>query len=310
MLLFALLLLLQAASLSALSVETAHICSDGQMRLRFAARVTYDGSSYSGWQAQQQQSLQLQAKPPRIHTVQGTLNKCLSQRFSRAVKVTGASRTDQGVHARGQCIHFDLFPHEYDSLLSNLNRFEFSFNRMLPVDIRVYNVSIAPRNFHATSSAQSKDYIYRYCINTFVDPLQRNYCSHFYKSADYLLFSDSLAMFVGTFDFASFGNKIDHTKRSFTRKQQNLEFDTIRTIHSISLIDDGAGYFSIHFHLKSAMYKMVRNVVGACLAVAAGEIKQSTLKELLFDALGRRHNGAMPAPPEGLVLHHVYYDEY
>ena len=153
-------------------------------RIRYASRVCYDGSKFHGWQDQKV-----------IRTVQGTLSRTLSRRFDQELRVTGASRTDQGVHAQGQVMHFDLPP---DLQLSDIELFEHSFNRMLPTDLRIYNLTIAPRGdhdqiaagelFHATKSAIGKQYIYRFSTRPFVDPLRRNYCSHVRFPLDVPLF--------------------------------------------------------------------------------------------------------------------------
>ena len=84
--------------------------------------------------------MRLQGFGSKQRTIQGTINKKLSQRFNRRVTAVGAGRTDQGVHARGQVIHFDLM--EYDNPIDPIS-FEYSFNRMLPSDIQIYNITEA-----------------------------------------------------------------------------------------------------------------------------------------------------------------------
>lgn len=285
----------------------SQLCNDGQTRHRYVGRVSYDGSNYFGWQEQPQQ---------RIRTIQGNLNRRLSKRFNRPIKVTGASRTDQGVHAQGQAFHFDLFDHE---VLTDFKHLEFSLNRMLPTNIRVFNITTAPWGdhrqvragelFHATGSAIAKRYIYRYCTHDYVDPLRRNYYSHFYHKADWDVFHDSLQLYVGTHNFSSFANKAEVIQREYEEKKF-VEYDPIRTIYSIDHIDEGKGYYRIEVFLESALYKMVRNLIGSSLWTARGVFTMSELEALIHEAPGRNANCAKPAPPEGLTLDHVFYDHY
>ena len=125
----------------------------------------------------------------RYKTVQGTLNNFISKRFNTTIKTTGASRTDKGVHAKGQAIHFDLHINES---VSNL---EYVLNRLLPNDIRVYNISLMhnhtwanqdknnnpPEIFHATGSALGKIYKYHFFTGKVMDPLQARYCAHIHQ---------------------------------------------------------------------------------------------------------------------------------
>ena len=188
---------------------------------------------------------------------------------------------------------------------------------MLPTDIRFFNLTLAPLGkpnqpegvFHATSSAVGKLYIYRFCTNDFVEPMKRNYCTHFYRPMDMDLFEKCLNIFVGTHDFRAFGNKIEHTEKSFESKQ-NVEFSTIRTVNSINLIGEGGGHYRIEFRIESAIYRMIRNIVGTSLHVATGDMEFDHLQYLLSVAPYRIDNKAKSAAPHGLTLDHVYYDHY
>lgn len=288
--------------------KLGRLYDEGLTRHRYVARVSYDGTAYRGWQQQSQ---------PRTKTIQGTINQNLSKRLSREVRITGAGRTDQGVHAKGQGIHFDLFDHEYLNP-DSIPNFQFKLNQMLPTDIRVYNMSLAPPGtveqmltgdpFHATKSAIGKKYIYRYCTNQFVEPIHRHIYTHFYREYDYSTLPDCLQCFVGPHDFACFGNKVKQFVKDFETKP--IEYDTMRTIYSIQHIDEGSGYYRIEFHIKSALYKMIRNMVGACVSVAKGQITKEDIVQMLVNPTQRINNPAIPVPPEGLILEHVYYDHY
>eukprot|EP01031_Cornospumella_fuschlensis_P035303 gene35303-42775_t len=286
------------------------LCQDGLVRHRYVARVSYDGSAYKGWQQQ---------ASPKAKTIQGLINQNLSKRLCREVRITGASRTDQGVHARGQGIHFDLLDHEYLDT-NSIDSFQFNLNSMLPKDIRVYNMSIAPPGneeqvligepFHATKSAIGKKYVYKYCTNQYVEPVYRHIYAHFYRKYDYSTLPESLQCFVGTHDFTCFGNRVDKITKSFESKTQPLEYDTIRTIYSIDHIDEGGGYYRIEFHIKSALYKMIRNLVGTCVSAAKGRITKDDIVQMLENPTQRVLNPAVPAPAEGLILERVLYKNY
>ena len=92
--------------------------------------------------------------------------------------------------------------------------------------------------------------------------------------------------------------------------EKHIEYSTFRTIHSIELIDEGFGYYRVEFQIKSAIYKMIRNIMGTSFMVAAGDMPASVLSELLERAPPRIHNEALPAQPQGLTLEHVYYDHF
>lgn len=275
------------------------------MRYRYAARVMYDGSNYHGWQDQDKHG----------RTVQRTLRTRLTERFGTVVTATGASRTDQGVHSHGQAVHFDA-----PKLVEDVEQLQYSLNRILPDDIRIYNVSHCPLGtpdqisanepWHATKSATGKLYIYRFCVAKWVDPMRRRYCAHFYLPTDIPTLKHCLSLCVGTHDFCAFTNRV--TATTAERSQQNQEYSTIRTIHSIDVIDEGDGYYRAEFRIGSATYRMIRNIMGTATAVAIGRDTVKHMEQMLSPELGltRRDNKAMSASPEGLMLEHVYYDHY
>ncbi|KAL7430564.1 hypothetical protein ACHAXH_003747 [Discostella pseudostelligera] len=181
-------------------------------KTRFRARAAYCGTAHSGWQAQRNTT---------TTTIQGEIENALSTRFHRDIPVVGASRTDAGVHARGQAFHFDLLSSElppivistsssltfeagqgmdadrqqlltdYDTFCSKL---QHSMNRMLPSDIRIFNLQLAPspstttaaatttkaRPWHAIQSAKAKWYSYRFTLGpTLRNPMDRYIRTHF-----------------------------------------------------------------------------------------------------------------------------------
>ena len=160
---------------------------------RLISRVKYDGSLFKGWQEQERS----------VRTVQGTLSYVLSKRFNvdNRIIVIGASRTDHGVHSRGQAIHFDID----NKIINNFNdmkHLEYTMNRMLPDDLKLYNMTTAPTLYdtndlwHSRKSAIGKLYSYRFCHNTFVDPIRRHYVAPC-RRMDINLFNDCLQLYQG-----------------------------------------------------------------------------------------------------------------
>lgn len=164
---------------------------------RLISRVKYDGSMFKGWQEQERS----------VRTVQGTLSYVLSKRFNvdNRIIVIGASRTDHGVHSRGQAIHFDID----NKIINNFNdmkHLEYTMNRMLPDDLKLSNMTTAPvldntsDLWHSRKSAIGKLYSYRFCHNTFVDPIRRHYVAPC-RRMDINLFNDCLQLYQGILSF-------------------------------------------------------------------------------------------------------------
>jgi len=277
---------------------------------RFVARVAYDGSRFHGWQLQ-----------PSVPTVQGKLNSAFSKRFGSPIKVSGASRTDIGVHAHGQTIHFEV-PEETN--VSDLSHVEFTLNRLLlPSDICIYNVSSCPlgnaaqiaikQPFHAIKSTTGKAYTYRLCTNTMLDPFARHYYGHMssLRHFHYPLFCKALQCFVGTHDFNAFTNLVTRTSKMFQEEKKHILYNTTRTVYRIDCEEDGlSGYYIIRLYVKSAVYRMIRNIIGTSVAVATGKIPIEKISQWLNEKECRQKNMAMSAPPTGLFLEHVFYDHY
>ena len=282
--------------------------------IRCRSRIAYDGSGFQGFQFQ-----------PDIRTIQGELEHVLSQRFQRHIRVVGAGRTDTGVHARGQAIHFDL--RESDVLYTrrkspqrdDWSSLQYSMNRMLRHDLQLYNLQPAPLvnktvkgvlghyPWHATYDATGKLYIYRISASSVMDPLERHnrYDLSWKPGTDLDLLQRMLKQFEGTHDFRAFSAGID-VKERFA----NGVLDTRRVVHSINMIDEGAGLYRIEVRIKGALYKMIRNMVGTALDVAWGNKSEEQFLMLLHSGARRQENKSKPAPPEGLTLEQVYYDDY
>ena len=206
---------------------------------RFIAEVSYDGSDFAGWQVQSNK-----------RSVQGTLNDVLTSIYNYPVTVCGASRTDKGVHSRGQIIHFDL-PSSYideDTVKSIDN-----LNNILPNDIKFSRWSHAPIGmlpiqgpdglpFHAIENAISKHYSYEFTASeNIINPMTTRYRASLYnykavQTLDLEAFQNALNIFIGEHDFRAFGNRLDvRAKKSEEHSQR--AFSAVRTIHSASITE-------------------------------------------------------------------------
>jgi tRNA pseudouridine38-40 synthase len=280
--------------------------SVGMGLTRYNARVMYDGTNYRGWQD----------VGNKVNSIQKTISDHLSTRLVLPVQAVGASRTDAGVHARGQAMHFDV-PTDVEF---NLEKFEYQMNRLLPPDIRILNVSTAPsyvvlsddgtkrlRPWHAIGSARRKHYSYTFTLNNVQDPIRRNFVSMIRDPIDIAKLRDALKIFVGRHDFVAFTNV------ARTNMKSEVPVTTWRTIDDIVVREPNEhGEYKIDIFLHSALYKMLRNVVWSGITVAAKDSKytKDDIATLLREGKGRIDNWSRTAPAHGLCLERVYYDDY
>lgn len=242
---------------------------------KYKATLSYDGTSYCGWQIQ-----------PNGISIQSLIEKALSLLTREKVAVVGAGRTDAGVHALGQVAHFEI--------LQNIdcNRFLGQLNGILPADIRIKELSPVDQDFHARFSAIGKEYYYHLWLEHAVDPFYRLYCHRPRFEISLPLLQEAATYFVGRHDFATFANVGGSAKTSE------------RTIQRIDIVQQKGGV-RLEFEGDGFLYKMIRNIVGTLLEVSSGKRPLTTL-HTLFAAKDRRCAG-MAAPAKGLFLVNVRY---
>lgn len=240
-------------------------------------QVAYDGTGYAGWQIQ-----------PQVPTVQGAIMEVLGTLEGKPVKVFGASRTDAGVHALGQGASFTttstIPPYGY---LRGLNSF-------LPEDISVRAVREMPPGFHARFSARGKRYRYRIWNELSRDPLECRTAWHRLKRLDVEAMARGAAHLVGRHDFESFRSAScdrDNAVRDLTRVE-------ISRAGPLVFVDVEGTAFLKH---------MVRVMVGSLVEVGRGHRPPDWIAEAR-DARNRSAAGPT-APPRGLCLERVFYDE-
>jgi len=241
--------------------------------------ISYDGSSYFGWQRQPYQvSVQ--------ETVENTLSKILNQKIT----IQGAGRTDRGVHAKGQVALFEIQDRP------NLDSLQKSLNSLLPKDIRVLNMEEVDASFHPRFSAKGKVYTYKIITDKIQDPFLRHTTYHHPYPLSLERLQEAIPLFLGTKDFSSFANCVG---------KNSVEPSPIKTIYSIKLekTDDG---FTLKFHGDGFLYKMVRNLTGALISYGESRLSLEELEEILKKK-DNRHR-LMQAPAKGLCLEKVLYE--
>ncbi len=243
--------------------------------MRVALVVEYDGSQYHGWQAQ-----------PGLRTAQGVLEVALSRVADQAVDVVCAGRTDTGVHAIHQVIHFDSVK------TRNIRSWIYGANAYLPKDLCIKTGKEVPDTFHARYSATARRY--RYVIqNTQIRPaLLRSNVTWQYRPLNHHLMHEAAQVLIGEHDFTSF-RSVECQSKTPMRCVTQLH---VWRKHDWVIVDISANAFLHH---------MVRNIVGVLMAVGSGQKTVAWVNEVLL-AKDRRM-GAETAPPYGLYLSDVTY---
>jgi len=237
--------------------------------------LSYDGTEFHGWQRQ-----------PDRRTVQQVLEEALGQ-LTGAVPPTNASgRTDAGVHALGQIVHF------YTASRHAPEVFVKALNATLPPDVRVKGAWEMPQAFHATLDAKAK--LYRYVIDNgpIADPFQRRYSHHIYQRLDAELMHRAAQALRGRHDFHSFETHWPNRTSS------------VRTITHIAVTRQN-DFIRVEVEADGFLYNMVRAITGTLLLVGNGRWPESRVAEAL-NAEDRREAGPT-APPQGLFLVRVRY---
>lgn len=243
--------------------------------MRIAAGIEYDGSRYNGWQSQKHSP-----------GVQEAVERALSVVADGPISVTCAGRTDTGVHALQQVIHFDT------TAQREMRGWVMGANANLPGDISVLWCKSVDADFHARFSAQSRSYRYL-ILNRPVRPAV--YAGKFtwvYRQLDEQRMHSAAQCLVGEHDFTSY------------RALQCQSKTPMRNIHSLDVRRDG-DIVEIAIEANAFLHHMVRNIAGVLIAIGSGERPVDWSRELL--ELKDRAQGGITAPPDGLYLSAVKY---
>lgn len=243
--------------------------------MRIALGVEYDGSQYHGWQAQ-----------TGLHTVQQVLEQSLTRVADTDISIVCAGRTDTGVHATNQIIHFDCEKER------SSRSWIYGANSYLPKDVCVKWAREMPDSFHARYSALSRRYRYVIYNGPIRPALMRSSITWQYRQLDYKIMQEAGQYLLGENDFTSF------------RSVECQAKTPMRNIHQLQVSRRG-DLVMIDVTANAFLHHMVRNIAGVLIAVGSGKRSPLWVKEVL-QAKDRRL-GAETAPPYGLYLVSVSY---
>ncbi len=246
--------------------------------MRIAMAVEYDGSEFCGWQLQE----------PGVRTVQGAVEQAVGKVAAEPVRVQCAGRTDTGVHATGQVIHFDT------SAVRDERAWVFGSNANLPKDVCILWARPVANDFHARFSAVRR--AYRYVIfNRSVRPtFLRRRVSWACRLLDANRMAEAAQYLLGEHDFSSYRAVACQAK------------SPVRTLHRLTVERQGQ-FIHLDIEANAFLHHMVRNIAGVLMAIGSGEQEPEWAKEVL-EARDRRLGG-VTAPPGGLYLTAVDYPD-
>ncbi|MGG5254638.1 tRNA pseudouridine(38-40) synthase TruA [Neobacillus sp. SM06] len=245
---------------------------------RYKCIISYDGTTFAGYQGQ-----------PNKRTVQGEIEAVLAKiHKGKEIRIHASGRTDAGVHAKGQVIHFD------SPLAIPETRWALAMNSQLPNDISILSVEKADANFHARFDAIGKEYRYFVLHTKGRDPFLRNYAYWYPHPLNIEAMIAGSKHLIGTHDFTS-----------FCSAKTEVE-DKVRTIRGIDLSQENH-LLVFHFKGNGFLYNMVRILVGTLLEVGAGERQPQDIAEIL--AQKDRTVAGKTAPARGLYLWKVDYQK-
>lgn len=245
--------------------------------MRIVLGVEYDGSYFHGWQ-----------KQPGLRTVQGELESAISKVANEPIHLHCAGRTDTGVHAVGQVIHFDASAERPE------RAWIFGVNSNLPKDVCVRWVQLVDDQFHARFSAVSRRYVYLIYNHRIRKSLFSHYYTWQYRELDVDVMKKASEFLIGQHDFSSF-RALECQASSPIREITHF---TVERKKSFIIIDVTANAFLHH---------MVRNIVGVLVSVGSNSRDVAWVEEVL--AAKDRAKAAETAPAYGLYLMEVKYPD-
>lgn len=247
------------------------------MRLR--AIISYDGSQFSGYQIQPgKRTVQLE-----IERVLETIHK------GTVVKIVASGRTDAGVHATGQVIHFD------SPLTFPVDRWSTALNVQLPRDIRILSIEQVSDDFHARYHAVGKTYRYIWSLSEIHSPFERDFSVHAdrYKP-DIALMQEAAQHLLGTHDFSSFCAAKTNVN-DFVRTIYCIKFEVKKETQQLQMVISGSGF----------LYNMVRIIAGTLWEVGIQKKSVESISKILSSC--DRKEAGKTAPAHGLYLEKVAY---
>ncbi len=246
---------------------------------RIALVIQYDGSGFSGWQNQKD-----------LKTIQGTIEDKIAELDpNRPIKVIAAGRTDAGVHASGQVVHFDC------SGPIPIHKWPSALNGRLPASIKVLEAVKVQNDWHACYSAKYRRYRYSIFNGSYPNLFIQNICWHKYKvPLDTNLMRHALNDLLGKHDFSAF------------QKAGSKRTNSVTTVQEVSICRNG-DIVTVEIQASGFLYGMVRLLMGQLVAVGEKRLSLQEFKYRWRNAL--RSEVKEAAPPHGLCLIRVGYEE-
>ena len=251
------------------------------MTTRYKMTIAYDGHLFHGFQSQ-----------PHQRTVQGTVEAALKKMTKgKNIIVEGSGRTDAGVHALGQVIHFDYPDNEIPPA-----RMICALNSMMPLDIVFKECEIVNSDFHVRYSAKGKWYRYYVSLDRFVDPFKRFYTGHY----PYPVNIDKMKMaardLLGIHDFTSFAASGGQIKNK------------VRTMYYVNVAkNEQSNEIVFDFICSGFLYNMVRILVATLLEIGRGKRPVDDIPRVIMTK--DREQVRETAQASGLFLYHVFYED-
>lgn len=246
--------------------------------MRYFLYLAYDGTDFLGWQIQ-----------PEGRTVQGELEQRLSTMLRRPISITGAGRTDTGVHAARMACHLDL-----DLSGEEMEQVTYRLRRFLPPDIALLEVRRVTEDAHARYDAVSRRYGYH--VRTEASPFTRKYCTLVPETLDFAAMNEAASHLIGEHDFTTFSKKHSQVKTHICTVTE-AKWERCSSCDECS--------YTFHIAANRFLRNMVRGIVGTLFEVGQGKIEPSDFGDLLT-ARDRSLCGSS-APSEGLFLEEVTY---
>ncbi len=244
--------------------------------MRICLTLAYNGTAYAGWQVQ-----------PRAPTVQGTLERALTRTTGAEERITGASRTDAGVHAMGQVCHLDA---PESCAAREAHEWQRLFNALLPPDIRVLGASTVGSDFHARYSAVRKTYRYQIDSQPVASPFLAAFAWHQPRLQDVAGMKEAAALLVGALDQRIFATHPDGDRPIRPIAECHVDVDRLITVTITG---------------RSFLRHAVRGMVGALAEVGTGRRSLRQMQELIESDPSEPR--AIKAPAHGLCLAKVEY---
>ena len=253
---------------------------------RWKLTVEYCGTKFAGWQRQ----------ADNIQTVQSAVEDAIERFCQQKITIHAAGRTDAGVHAWGQVIHFDL---DYgDRVLTGFDLAKAINAHLRPLPVSITHAEIVAQDFHARFQATNKLYIYRIINRPSFLAIESGKAWHVKKSLDAVAMHDAAQVLVGHHDFSTFRASLCQAKTP-VRTLERLDVEMRDYDHL------GGKEICIYAEARSFLHHQVRNMVGSLTLVGEGKWTQQDLKNAL-EAKNRKAGGPT-APSEGLYLARIDY---